>query len=59
MKNYYEILGVSENVTKDVLDSVYKKLMEDTSNMSEEKKQEIQEAYHTNIHQKSWYKFFP
>lgn len=46
MKNYYEILGVSENVTKDVLDSVYKKLMEDTSNMSEEKKQEIQEAYY-------------
>ena len=46
MKNYYEILGVSENVSKDVLDAVYKKLMENSENMSKEKVQEIQEAYY-------------
>lgn len=46
MKNYYEILGVSENVSKDVLDAVYKKLMENADNMSEENVLEIEEAYY-------------
>ena len=49
MKNYYEILGVSENASQDEIKKVYKKLSKqyhpDVNPKGEEKFKEINEAY--------------
>lgn len=45
MKNYYDVLGVSPNASKAVLDAVYKSLMSNAKELSDEKISEIEEAY--------------
>ena len=56
MKNYYEILGVSQNSETEVIMAAYKAMMrkyhpdKNPSNLADEKSKEINEAYEVLIH---------